>query len=220
MQLHRSRSVSVSLVLAAGGAALLLGLAPAALAGIHTWDVNEVFSNADGSIQFVELREANNSANETGVGNGTISSVVQAETHSFGNGAVTGPTNNKFYLIATQSFADLPGAPVPDEILPPEDIPFFAVAGDTVSFGPYDSWNFQTLGVPTNGVDSLHKTGPSSGVVALNSPTNYAGDTGSVDANPVEPPVPLASPPALVLLFAALLGAGAALARRAARSPA
>ncbi|MFP6607219.1 MAG: hypothetical protein VCC19_11635, partial [Myxococcota bacterium] len=40
-----------------------------ALAGIHTWDVNEVFSNADGTIQFVELWEAAGGAGEVNVGN-------------------------------------------------------------------------------------------------------------------------------------------------------
>ncbi len=56
-------------------AALALGVGGAAVAGVHTWDVNEVFSNADGTIQFVELREAAGTANETGVGNGSLSSM-------------------------------------------------------------------------------------------------------------------------------------------------
>jgi hypothetical protein len=42
--------------------------ATAAFAGAHTWDVWEIFSNADGTIQFVELREANGTAFETGIG--------------------------------------------------------------------------------------------------------------------------------------------------------
>src|SRR5262245_14163533 len=39
------------------GLALCLSLAPAALAGAHTWDVWEVFSNASGTVQFVELKD-------------------------------------------------------------------------------------------------------------------------------------------------------------------
>ena len=46
-------------------------VAPGAAAGIHTWDVHEVFSNADGSIQYVELWEANGGAGEVNVGNET-----------------------------------------------------------------------------------------------------------------------------------------------------
>lgn len=167
-------------------------------AGIHTWDVNEVFSNADGTVQFVELWEANGTPGETGVGNGTITSDTQS--HSFGNGPVTGPTTNKYYLIATQAFADLPGAPTPDEIIPSGSIPFFSTAGDTVAFGGFDSWLFGV--VPTNGTDSLDR---STGVGA-NSPTNYNGDTGSVDASPPPPAaVPMSSIP---IIFVVLLMLG------------
>jgi hypothetical protein len=53
MLLRRSRRAPAALL-----AILTLLAAQAALAGIHTWDVREVFSNADGSIQFVEFWEA------------------------------------------------------------------------------------------------------------------------------------------------------------------
>lgn len=180
-----------------------------AFAGIHTWDVNEVFSNADGTIQFVELWEAGGGATEFGVGNGTITSNTQ--THSFGNGPVGGDTGNKYYLIATQAFADLPGAPTPDEIIPAGKIPFFDVAGDTVAFGTYDSWTFGA--VPTGGTQSLHKlTGQ-----GVNSPTNYAGATGSVDASPGGgPTIPVLAPGAAILLLGSVSAAGfLALRRRA-----
>ena len=35
---------------------LVCGAGPL-LAGAHTWNVNEVFSNADGTVQFIELVE-------------------------------------------------------------------------------------------------------------------------------------------------------------------
>lgn len=178
---------------------LLLLAASSADAGIHTWDVHEVFSNADGSIQYVELWEANGGAGEVNVGNGTISS--NAQSFSFGQGAVAAPTSNKFYLVATQSFADLPGAPVPDAIIPSGKVPFFDPSGDTVAFGSFDSW---ALGVvPTNGTDALNRTG---GVV-VNAPTNYAGTQGSVDASPPAAEVPSLSNPALVGVAAILLAA-------------
>jgi hypothetical protein len=31
---------------------------PVTQASFHTWDINEIFSNADGSIQHIEMREA------------------------------------------------------------------------------------------------------------------------------------------------------------------
>jgi hypothetical protein len=189
----------VGLGLVAGTIALLS--AGQTNAGIHTWDVNEVFSNADGTIQFVELYEADGLANETGVGFGTISS--NTESHNWNQGAVAAPTTNKRYLIATPAFANLPGAPTPDVILPAGKVPFFSPGGDTVAFLTYDSWTFGAI--PTNGTDSLDAlTG-----VGPNSPTNYAGATGSVDASPPPPnALPAASAPTTLLLLALLSAAG------------
>ena len=42
----------------AGAACLGLAGTPA-MAGSHTWDIGEIFSNADGTIQFIELRNGN-----------------------------------------------------------------------------------------------------------------------------------------------------------------
>ena len=178
-----------------------------AVAGIHTWDVREVFSNADGSIQFVELFDAGAGGTEVGVGNGTLTS--NAETYGWANGPVAQPTNGKSYLIATQSFADLSGAPAPDVILPLANIPFFNTAGDTVGFSSGDSWAFGA--VPTNGTDSLDRIAG----VGANSPTNYAGATGSVDANPPGPvSLPAASPLGVAMLVVLLGGGGLAIALR------
>jgi hypothetical protein len=185
-----------------------LGLPGTAVAGIHTWDVNEVFSNADGSIQFIELRETAGGAGETGVGTGSLSSNTQLL--AFGQGAVAPPTSFKHYLIGTQSFADLPGAVTPNVIIPLAKIPFFNTAGDTVAFVGIDSWTFGT--VPTDGINSLNRVGGS----LTNSPTNYAGQSGQVDASPPPPPptVPAMSPLVVGLLAALLTGAGALLALR------
>lgn len=161
--------------------ALLLAAAETALAGAHTWDVNEVFSNSDGTVQFVELREANGTVGETGVPGQTLASSTKNFTIS--GPALTPPTSNKFYLLGTAAFQALPGAPAVDATIPAGTVPFFfATGGDTVSYGPYDSWNFGT--VPTDGINSLHRTGSSP---AVNSPTNYAGQSGSVGG---PPPVP------------------------------
>ena len=140
-------------------------------AGIHTWDVSEVFSDASGTIQYVELVEFNGTAGEVNVGNGQITS--GAGTYSWSNGAVTGPTSNKFYLIATPGFAALPGAPTPDATMMPNS--FVNVAGDSIAFGTYDTC--VTPALPTDG-STAYNCKSSSNVA--NSPTNYAGVTGSV----------------------------------------
>ena len=177
---------------------VLLLVAPSSYAGIHTWDVSEVFTNADGTIQYVELQDTGTSGTETGVGNGSISSNTQS--HSWSNGPVAPPTNGRFYLIATQGFADLPGAPTPDVILPPSVIPFFSAAGDSVAFGGFDTCAFAST--PNNGIDAYNCFAAGT---AVNSPTNYAGTTGSVDASGAA--VPAMSTPLLLAAALALLTA-------------
>ena len=175
----------------------------AATAGIHTWDVREVFSNADGTVQFVELWEAAGTPGETGVGNGTVSS--STKSHPIANGAVAPPTTNKSYLLGTAAFASLPGAPVPDEIIPAGFVPFFFnTAGDTVSFVGFYSWTFGA--VPTNGTDSLDRiTG-----IGGNTPKNYAGIEGSVDASGGggDPEVPMLPGPMIAFVTLLVMGVG------------
>jgi len=156
---------------------IVLAQAPrAALAGIHTWDVGEVFSNPDGTIQFVELVEANGGNGETGVSNGAVSS----DAKSFGwSGAPVSNTAFKRYLVGSQSFANLTGAPPVDAIMPLSVLPFFfQPSGDTVDFIVYDNCPF--VGAPSNGVGS--RNCESNTNATTNSPTNYAGTPGSVVA--------------------------------------
>jgi serralysin len=189
----------------------MLMQAGVATAGIHTWDVVEVFSNADGTIQYVELldRGSTNPAlgSETGVGSSSISSSL---TSFFWSGSVSIPTNTRSFLIATAAFAALPGAPTPDVIIPPANIPFFDVAGDTVTFSTVDPLAFGA--VPTNGIDSL--TEPTAGaglVVGTNTPRNYAGATGTVNA---APGVPSGSLPMILGTTTLLLAVGFAFLNR------
>ena len=95
---------------------------------IHGWDVHEVFSNEDGTIQFVELVEAlglngeNLFANRALISDGAI--VVTLANIAF-------QTANKKYLFATAGAAALPDFPTPDFALPDG---FLNTAGDTIKF--------------------------------------------------------------------------------------
>lgn len=171
-------------------AACLLA-SPCAFGGAHTWDVNELFTNADGTIQFVELREANGTAGETGVnGQGLRSLGFPANTVTMLH-AIASPTSNKFLLGGTAAFAALPGAPPLDFTIPNG---FLSLAGpERVHYGPgnpatqptlYDQLLYPAGGIPLDGLMSYND----GGIIALNSPTNYAGTSGSVNANP--PPQP------------------------------
>jgi hypothetical protein len=194
------KSVSLRVLLAGSFTSVLVPIAAAA--GIHTWDVREVFSNADGTIQYVELWEAAGGSGETGVGNGSLSSNTQS--FAIGNGSVAPPTTNKSYLLATAGFAALPGAPTPDKIIPAGNVPFFNTAGDLVSFVGIDSWSFGA--VPTNGISSLDRiTG-----VGTNTPKNYAGTQGQVDASGGGggPDVPLLPGPMVGFALLLVMGVG------------
>lgn len=197
MAIPRSLESTVGLAFAL---VVALGLSPApAHAGSHTWDVNEVFSDATGQVQFVELVEANGTPGETGVPGHTMTS--NAKSFTIVGPALAPPTSNKFYLIATAAFAALPGAPTPDAIIPAGVLPFFfSTSGDTVTYVPWDALTFGS--VPTDGTTSL-KADLTTG---LNSPTNYAGVTGSVDASP--PQVPMLSAQGFLLLGLLLAAIG------------
>jgi hypothetical protein len=158
-------------------AAVLCCLALPAEAGSHTWVVNEVFTNADGTVQFVELANGP-TANETGLAGKNVTSSALGVVHTFASNLAAGSTANKKILLATAAFVALPGAPAPDHII---DSNSFSISGDTLQWHVYAAsiltWTAGQL--PTDGVNSWNRGGTS----AANSPTNFAGATGSVDAS-------------------------------------
>lgn len=200
---------------------LVLALLAALLAGspargiVHLWDVAEIYSNADGSVQFVEL--FTKGASEIRTQDGRLDSSSASVTLL---GPVPLPTTNRSFLVATPGFADLPGAVVPDTVMPVA--PFFSVEGDTLVFQVvneiqvFDTVTFGAGELPLDGTGSLHRvnpggtspTDPPGGlVVADNSPSNYAGETGHVTL----------PEPAPTLLAAATLLATAVLSRHGRR---
>ena len=161
------------------------------IAGSHTWKFVEAFSNADGTIQFIEFGELNGAAAEFAIQTHTMSS--NSKLFSIGGSALTGSTAFKRFLVATPAFAALPGAPTPDRILPAGSVPFFSRVNDTLACSGWPSMIFTAGQLPTDGIHSL--TAAANGTcspctVTVNSPKNYAGVTGSVDASPPPPGVP------------------------------
>jgi len=160
----------------AGILLVTMALAPGAEAASHQWRFNELFSNADGTVQFIEMKECCGFTAEHELGGKWILAVGAENQFDF-RGDLTGDTSNRHLLLATQGFADLPGAPTPDIIIPDGFLP---VESETLEYWLYNQATFSYDSLPTDGVTSLnadHTTG-------LNSPTNYAGDSGSV--TPVE----------------------------------
>jgi len=173
---------SIARVAVFGLIGTLVSVGPGAVAGSHTWEVWEIFSNADGSVQFVEIKETHGGTAEVGLGGHTM--IAHPSNISTGMQSVTGNTAFTFYLLATAGFAALPGAPTPDITLPP-GAKLFQNTSDTsmeYSFTNTASWTVASL--PTDGIHSLTRSvslGPLSS--ATNSPTNFAGATGTIDAS-------------------------------------
>ena len=175
-----------------------LVVAASAQAGHHLWDFTEMYSNASGSVQFVEMFTAVNG--EAGVGPWSV--VAGANTFNFVTN-LPNPTVNTHLLIATSGFGSLAGGVTPDYIIPGN---FFATGGGTLNYaGGVDVWNYGT--VPTDGVLALQRNGST----ATNSPTNYAGNAGSVDQSTT---VPALGGWALALLIGSILLFASGLLRR------
>ena len=163
--------------------ATFFGLNPAR-ASFHVWAVTELYSNADGSVQFVKL--TNNSAFTTEYflgGHVIICTGLPGITNVF-----TFPTNlpavstaNKTFLIGTGNLATLPGGVTPDYVLTNTSPFLFQNTGVTNTVGIVGSVEipaaYTTL--PTDGVSSLAGLG-SSLVVATNSPKNFSGQANSI----------------------------------------
>jgi hypothetical protein len=151
-------------------------------AGHHLWRLTQVFSNANGTVQFVQLQNNTTDPAETGM-NG-VHLTVGGRTFQF-PADLSGSTANKWVLVATSSFASLPGGVTPDYVLPAGFLP---AGGGSLTYGigttTYDSWTFGTL--PTDGVHALLRDG----TTPVNSAINFAGQTGSVVASTSVPAVP------------------------------
>ncbi|MBK7952244.1 MAG: hypothetical protein IPK00_26695 [Deltaproteobacteria bacterium] len=168
-------------------AAFLVAGAPAS-AKNHLWKFTEVYSNADGTIQFIEMQECCGSDLEIQMASADL--VSNGHVYHFPNNLV-GPTAHTWLLIATAGFAALPGAPTPDFIIPDG---FFDPAGDTLRYRlGTDIVTLDPDELPTDGVHSLERVGFSGStfVVGVNSPINFAGDSGSVSIPAVPTGMPL-----------------------------
>ena len=102
---------------------------PNAYASFDLWDINEIYSNADGTHQFIELTTFVNG--EQFVINHTITSNSDGiiNTFIFMNNTPS-PTANRTILLATSSLASVPDFPVPDFIIPDN---FFNPAANTIT---------------------------------------------------------------------------------------
>lgn len=152
---------------------LLVAASSAAQAAFHMFRIQQLYTNADGSVQFVVLRECCGTDGE-GLWRGITLRVNGGMTLAFPTNLPSGDTAGKSVLVATQGFADL-GLVTPDFIMPANFLP---IGGGTINYGGVSQVTFGPL--PTDGRNAIL----ANGTVTTNSATNFAGQTASVGATP------------------------------------
>lgn len=151
-------------------AALFLFAAAAPLqAAFHLWTMNELYSSADGTVQFLEMTALSGGQQFLQAQQLISSSGGTTRTFTFPND-LPGDTAGKRMLIGTQGYAALSGVPRPDYTVPNN---FFFRTGGSINFAGVETWNHGAL--PTDN-QSLNRNG----TTAVNSPTNFFGTTGTV----------------------------------------
>ena len=151
---------------------------PRLLLTFHLWKIDQVYSSADGKAQFIELQDPANLENH--LSTHFISS--GAKTFTFPTDLSSTNTANHELLLATASYAALPGAVAPDYTLPDN---FFNPAGDTLNYSDVDALTFTSGQVPTDGLNSLMRNVTTLALTTgANSETNFSGQTGSVSDLP------------------------------------
>ena len=169
---------------------LLASVATVASAEFHTYVIEQLFSNASGTVQFIVMHESQGmSAEYFWQGNQiTSTSLGQTQRYTFPTnlqiGAMCNPypygcpaavptsTANTRVLIATQGFADLQIV-TPDYVVPNG---FLSTSGGTVNYAGVDQMTYASL--PTDGTTALNR----SGATMPNMATNFEGASGSVAA--------------------------------------
>ncbi len=156
----------------------------------HRWEIKEIFTNADGTVQFVEFFTAEPGEVFLNNHNLIVTSDGVKKEFVFDH-SLTNPTDGKHFLLATAGFAALAGGVASDYSPLPAN--FFNPNASTIFFDFAHAFDTLTLSgsqMPKDGVNSLTDTdlAPESGVdnmvVGVNSPTNFAGATGSVNLIP------------------------------------
>jgi len=164
-----------------------------AMAGSHSWRFSELYSNANGMVQFIEMTCP--VSLENGVNGLQITVVVAGNTvntFTIPNPSLPGSTANKKLLLATNGYAALPGGPARDYTIPANFLPTSGTF--TLRYNPggnYDTNVVSAGSIPLDGVNSLQYTSflGGNGVDTFtnntpNNPANYTtGIPGSVNGS-------------------------------------
>ena len=154
--------------------AITLAFASSASAVFHTYRIEQIYSNADGTVQFIVMHESQSSDGEnlwgghvlTAHGGGVVNSFT------FPNDLPSSATSGTRVLIATEGFAAL-GVITPDYVVPDH---FLSTTSGSVNFADVDQLGYSSL--PTDGVMALDRNEQP----VMNLATNFAGQSVSISA--------------------------------------
>ncbi|MGZ5099766.1 MAG: hypothetical protein ACXWGX_03300 [Usitatibacter sp.] len=165
-------------------AASLLMISASSYATFHLWRITQLYSNADGSVQFIELTAM--ASGQQYLAGHTLKSSQGSTTHSYtfttnlpgdsaemSDGGYYGMmvTGFKSIVIGTQGFSSL-GVVTPDYVVPNG---FLFATNGTVNWGEgADVFSYASL--PTDGRLALMRGGNTD----VNSPKNFNGEMGTV----------------------------------------
>ena len=155
---------------------LAAALSVPAAASFHTFAIRQIYSNADGAIQFIVLAEQAGFGGQQFLTGHAITSTQGATQHKFvfPQDLPSGNTGGRSFLIATPGFAAL-GFVTPDYVMPAG---FLFTNGGSVNYAGVDQVTYAAL--PTDGVNALYADGTTRQNLAI----NFAGATATVVAGP------------------------------------
>jgi hypothetical protein len=147
---------------------------PTAKGAQHFWELQEIYTNSSGTLQFIELFEPFAGEQFVGGFDVEIVNIGATQTNTF-----TIPTNlpnspstaGRTFLLGTAGI-QAAGGPAPDYIIPDN---FLFIAGGTINYFGVDSGGMYTA-LPTDGLMSRTWGGGN----AVNTPKNFAGQVGMV----------------------------------------
>lgn len=156
----------------------MLLVAGMARATYDTWEIVELYSNADGTVQFVLLHEYAGLNGKDLLAGHTLQAVHagQVKTFTFPYNLPSTNTAGRYVLIATQGYVDLETSvaefrQVPADYIIPNQ--FLPTDGGTVQYADVDTVNFNSL--PTDGSSALYTPANVPNYTATNVARNFSG---------------------------------------------
>jgi len=151
-------------------------------ASFHTYVIDELYSSADGTVQYIVLHESLGMNGENLLGGHTLTATHGGQTKSFTfpqdlpggmcdyYSCMGSPTAGTRVLIATDGFTAL-GLVTPDYVVPNGFLP---IDGGTINYAGVDAVTFPAL--PTDGLNAFYRDGTTRRNLAI----NFARDSASV----------------------------------------